>query len=68
MPTITYSRVADLDIELDFELPPSPTPGALPAVIYIHGGGLVAGGRRDAFFPEWFRGRFCDCICMPIIC
>ena len=56
MQTVTYSRVGDVDIKLDIELPPSPTTGTLPAVIYIHGGGMVSGSRRDAFFPGWFRG------------
>lgn len=56
MQTVTYSRVGDVDIKFDIEPPPSPTTGTLPAVIYIHGGGLVSGSRRDAFFPDWFRG------------
>ncbi|KAH9916852.1 Alpha/Beta hydrolase protein [Fomitopsis serialis] len=55
MLTVTYSRVGSLDIKLDIEVPAHPNSGALPAVIYFHGGGMVAGSRRDALFPEWFR-------------
>ncbi|KZT67008.1 alpha/beta-hydrolase [Daedalea quercina L-15889] len=55
MPTLTYSRVDSLDIQLDYELPCSVASGSLGAVIYLHGGGMIAGSRRDAFFPDWMK-------------
>ncbi|KAH9916865.1 Alpha/Beta hydrolase protein [Fomitopsis serialis] len=44
MQAITYSRVTDIKFDLDV---PSNVTGALPAVVYIHGGGLVAGSRDE---------------------
>ncbi|TFY51983.1 hypothetical protein EVJ58_g10268 [Rhodofomes roseus] len=55
MQTIAYSRVEDLEIKFDLEPPPSPTSGTLSAIIYMHGGGLESGARRDLLFPEWLR-------------
>ncbi|KAH7128864.1 Alpha/Beta hydrolase protein [Dactylonectria macrodidyma] len=50
--TVVYSSPGEHDIKLDFYLPPK-ADGALPAVIYYHGGGMTAGSRRDRQFPHW---------------
>ncbi|KZT67014.1 hypothetical protein DAEQUDRAFT_427255 [Daedalea quercina L-15889] len=43
-------------IQLEHDVPPSVTSGSLGAVIYLHGGGIVAGSRHDAFYPDWLKG------------
>ncbi|KAK7425742.1 hypothetical protein QQZ08_007717 [Neonectria magnoliae] len=50
--TVVYSIVGDHEIRLDYYLPPI-TNGALPTIIYYHGGGMTAGSRRDGQFPRW---------------
>ncbi|KAH9934356.1 Alpha/Beta hydrolase protein [Fomitopsis serialis] len=52
MPTITYSHVDSLEIQLDYDLPSHVTSGSLGVVIYLHGGGIITGSRKDAFFPD----------------
>ena len=54
MQTAIYSTIGTLPIKVDFQAPPSAR-GALPAVIFFHGGGMVAGSRRE--YPEWIVGR-----------
>ncbi|KAL4981467.1 alpha/beta-hydrolase [Aspergillus falconensis] len=49
--TLIYSVVNDHPIKLDYYLPTSH--GALPAMIYYHGGGMTAGSRRSAGLPHW---------------
>ncbi|KAJ5744242.1 Alpha/Beta hydrolase protein [Penicillium manginii] len=48
--TLVYSTVDDHEIKLDYYLPR--VNGALPAVIYYHGGGMTAGSRRGGL-PRW---------------
>lgn len=50
--TLVYSTVDGHDIRLDYYLPPVEG-GNLPAIIYYHGGGMVAGSRRGMGFPLW---------------
>ena len=48
MKTITFSRIGSLDIKLDLYLPdPQHKTGPLPALVFYHGGGTVAGNRKD---------------------
>jgi acetyl esterase/lipase len=54
--TLVYSTVEDHDIKLDYYLPPN-AKGALPAVIYYHGGGMTAGSRKDGQFPHWLYSK-----------
>ncbi|TFY52280.1 hypothetical protein EVJ58_g10108 [Rhodofomes roseus] len=46
MQMITFSRVGDLEIKFDLDVPADIT-GALPAFICIHGGGIIAGSRNE---------------------
>ncbi|KAK7421170.1 hypothetical protein QQX98_002299 [Neonectria punicea] len=50
--TVVYSIVEDHEIRLDYYLPPNAN-GALPTIVYYHGGGMTAGSRRDGQFPRW---------------
>lgn len=54
MQTITYSTIGTLQIKVDFQAPPSAR-GALPGVVFFHGGGMVAGSRRE--YAEWTVGQ-----------
>lgn len=54
MQTVTYSTVGTLPIKVDFQAPPSAR-GVLPGVIFFHGGGMVAGSRRE--YGEWIVGQ-----------
>lgn len=45
MKTITYSRIGSLDIKLDLYVPDTQHKGPLPALVFYHGGGIVAGNR-----------------------
>jgi len=36
----------------------------LPAVVYFHGGGLLAGDRKS-WFPEWLRGERFGSVGLP---
>lgn len=56
MKTITYSRVEDLDIQLDLYLPPELKAGMVPALVHFHGGGMIAGCRKTLFFQQWLKG------------
>ncbi|KAI1858288.1 uncharacterized protein JN550_012819 [Neoarthrinium moseri] len=49
--TLVYSEVDGHEIKLDYWLPRNAN-GALPAVIYYHGGGMTAGSRRSFDFPH----------------
>ncbi|KAI1847549.1 hypothetical protein JX265_000800 [Neoarthrinium moseri] len=49
--TLVYSKVDGHEIKLDYWLPRNAN-GALPAVIYYHGGGMTAGSRRSFDFPH----------------
>ena len=53
MKTITYSRVGDLEIQLDLYLPPDVSPGPKAVIIFIHGGGMIGGCRKTLFFQKW---------------
>lgn len=53
--TLVYSTVGDHEIKLDYYLPRAN--GALPAVIYYHGGGMTAGSRRGGGLPHWLFGE-----------
>lgn len=52
MMTITFSRIGSLDIKLDLYLPSTQHKGALPALVVYHGGGTVAGNRKDFGYPQ----------------
>ena len=54
MQTVTYSTVGTLPIKVDFQAPPSAR-GVLPGVVFFHGGGMVAGSRRE--YGEWIVGQ-----------
>ena len=55
--TLTYKQVRDVPIKLDAYLPTNQTEtGPLPAVVYLHGGGLIMGSRRD-LFPTWLQSK-----------
>lgn len=56
--TITYSHVDDLEIQLDLYLPPDVPPGPKGAIIFFHGGGMVAGGRKTLSYEEWLISGF----------
>lgn len=58
MKTATYSRVDDLDLKLDILLPTSPTVGALPGILHIHGGGMSAGSRSGLDCFEWITSMY----------
>lgn len=60
METITYSRVDNLDIQLDLYLPPglNECEGLVPALVHFHGGGMIAGCRKTLFFQQWLKGKF----------
>lgn len=48
MKTITFSRIGSLDVKLDLYLPDTQLKGGpLPALVFYHGGGTVAGNRKD---------------------
>ena len=55
METITYSRVDKLDIQLDLYLPPELKEGLVPALVFFHGGGMIAGCRKTLFFQQWLK-------------
>lgn len=54
--TLVYSTVNDVRIHFDLYLPQSLASGSLPVIIYFHSGGLMAGSRKDVFFPEILKG------------
>ena len=56
--TVTYSRVDDLEIQLDLYLPPDVPPGPKGAIIFFHGGGMVAGCRKSLNYEEWLISEF----------
>ncbi|KAH9835055.1 Alpha/Beta hydrolase protein [Rhodofomes roseus] len=51
MQTAVYSQIDGLEIKVGFQAPPSPKHGILPGVIFLHGGGMVAGYRRE--YLDW---------------
>lgn len=54
--TLTYSFVDDLEIKLDLYVPPD-AQGALPAIVYFHGGGLAIGNREiKEYHSTWILG------------
>ena len=56
--TLVYSKIEDLEIKLDLYLPPNAA-GALPAIIFFHGGGLTVGDRHDGTMSTmWLLGSF----------
>ena len=57
MKTITYSHVHDLEIQLDLYLPPDVSQGPKGAIIFFHGGGMVAGGRKTLQYEGWLLGK-----------
>ena len=61
MTSITYSSIESLDIQLDLYLPPEPKEGAVAALVYFHGGGMIAGCRKTLGFQRWLKGMSCDC-------
>ncbi len=56
--TLVYSRVDDLDIQLDIDFPSKEKfiDSSIPALIFFHGGGLV-GGNRQSFIPIRFKRK-----------
>ena len=56
METITYSRIDDLEVQLDLYLPPGLKEGLVPALVHFHGGGMIAGCRKTLFFQTWLKG------------
>ena len=56
METITYSRIDNLEIQLDLYLPPELNEGSVPALVHFHGGGMIAGCRKTLFFQQWLKG------------
>ena len=54
-PDLTYETLTGYrPLKLDLFLPPSTFAGPRPLVIYVHGGGWVAGGpRRSAAYQDW---------------
>ncbi|CAF1004566.1 unnamed protein product [Rotaria sp. Silwood1] len=50
--TVVYSRMDDLEIRLDIDFPLKEefTDSTIPALIFFHGGGLIA-GNRQSFIP-----------------
>ena len=52
MKTITFSRIGSLDIKLDLYVPDTQHKGPLPALVFYHGGGTVAGNRKDAGYHQ----------------
>lgn len=55
--TFTYSFVDDLEIKLDLYVPPD-AQGALPAIVYFHGGALTVGNREITdTHPTLIRGQ-----------
>ena len=53
MKTITFSRIGSLDINLDLYLPDAQhKQGPLPALVFYHGGGTVAGNRKDIAYNQ----------------
>jgi acetyl esterase/lipase len=56
--TLVYSTIGNLEIKLDLYLPPNAT-GALPAIVFFHGGGLTVGDRHDGTMSAtWLLGPF----------
>ena len=54
--TVTYSTVDSLDIKLDVNYPKSAVVlGAIPGLLWFHGGGLVAGQRDDDLVDYWLK-------------
>ncbi len=51
MKTITFSRIGSLDIKLDLYVP-AQHKGPLPALVFYHGGGTVAGNRKDSGYHQ----------------
>ena len=49
MQTITYSRIGDLDLKFDLYAHSEHGTDPMPALVYFHGGGYVAGARNDPF-------------------
>ena len=58
MITATYSRVGDLELQLDILLPASPAVGTLPGIVHIHSGGMTAGSRSGWDCFDWIRGTY----------
>ena len=56
METVTYSRIDNLEIQLDLYLPPGLKEGSVPALVHFHGGGMIAGCRKTLFFQQWLKG------------
>ena len=54
--TITYSQVQGIEIKLDLFLPANLPPGSHPSIVFIHGGGMVAGNREGLASSQWLLG------------
>ena len=57
MKTITFSRIGSLDIKLDLYVPNTQHNGPLPALVFYHGGGTVAGNRKDSGYHQGMESR-----------
>ena len=57
METITYSRVENLDIQLDLYLPTELRQGLIPAIVHFHSGGMIAGCRKTLALQQWLKGK-----------
>jgi acetyl esterase/lipase len=53
--TLVYSSAEEHDVKLDYYLPKAT--GALPAILYYHGGGMTAGSRRSVPYPSWLYSK-----------
>ena len=54
MKTVRYDHAHALD--LDVFTSDVSNPGSKPAVVFFHGGGMVAGSRKSLFFQKWLLG------------
>ncbi|KAI0260665.1 alpha/beta-hydrolase [Gloeopeniophorella convolvens] len=54
--TVAYKQVGDLTLYIDVYPPATTSEGAVPAVVFFHGGGMTVGDRKS-WFPTWLHKR-----------